>query len=210
MRNALLIAVSVVSVMLLALAAHAADGPYVSLNLGLVETVNSDVTDSSLPGASMKLDYEQGFTAGMALGYQFRSFGIEGEVAYQNADLNKIALSGAAFDLGGDVSATSLLLNGYYNFVFGRFPLVPYLSAGVGLAQVNIHNMNIPGSGLLDWSDDDIVLSYQLGGGLDFSFGNKFSIGAKYRYFGTSDPEYNTTDISFESHQVILIIKRFF
>jgi len=210
MRSVLLAAASILTAVLFSTTALAGDGGYVSLNLGLAEAENSEVTDSTLPGAVMKLDYDSGFTAGMALGYQFRSFGIEGELAYQKTDLEKIALLGAALDLGGDASAVSLLANGYYNFVFGDFPLIPYLSAGIGLAQISINNMRIPGLGQLDWSDDDIVFAYQLGGGLEMSLGSKFSIGAKYRYFGTSDPEYNTTDIDFTSHNILLIIKRFF
>jgi len=210
MRKALLAAVSVVLAVLFAATAHAADGGYMSLNLGLAKTADSDVTDSTLPGTAIEMEYESGFAAGMALGYQFRSFGIEGEAAYQKTDLDKISLLGATSSLGGDGSCLSMLLNGYYNFVFGDLPLVPYLSAGIGLAQVNINNMRIPGSGELDWSGDDLVFGYQFGGGLEFSLGSKFSIGAKYRYFGTSDPEYATTDTDFASHNIILTIKRFF
>ena len=210
MRKNVIVALSIVMAVFFSSPAYSADGPYVSVNLGMAKASDSDVTDSSLPGEAIDMEYDAGFVLGAALGYHFGSIGFEGEVAYQKTDLDKISLLGSTSSLGGDGSALSFLVNGYYAFVFGKMPLRPYLSAGFGLAQLSINNLSIPGSSQLDWSDDDFVFAYQVGAGLEFDLGNKFSIGAKYRFFGTSDPEFKTTDTDFASHNVMLVIKRSF
>lgn len=210
MGKNVLIACSIVSALFLSSPVYGADGPYVSVNIGTAKASDSDVTDSSLPGAAIDLSYDAGFMLGAALGYRFGGIGFEGEIAYQKTDLDQVSLLGATTSITGDGSALSLLVNGYYAFIFGKGPLIPYISAGVGLAQVKINNFNIPGSGLLDWSDDDIVFGYQVGAGIGYDLSNRFNIGVRYRYFGTSDPEFSTTDTDFASHNIMLVIKRSF
>jgi len=210
MRRDALFALFVVLALLFSFPAYGADGPYVSISIGMGTADDSDLTDSTLPGTAIDLAYETGYVFGSALGYQFGSFGFEGEIAYRKNDLDKISLMGETTSITGDASALSLLANGYYRLDLGKVPLTPYIGAGLGFAQVKINNFGVPGSGRLDWSDDDIVFSYQISAGMEYDLSKRFAVGVTYRYCGSSDPQFNTTDASFSSHNIILTIKRFF
>lgn len=209
MRKNVIVALSIVLTVFISSPAFGADGPYVSGNIGMAAVSDSDVTDSSLPGTPIDLSHDKGFTLGAALGYHFGSVGFETEIAYQKNDLDQVSMMGSTMDLSGDSSVFSLLANGYYAFLISK-SITPYVSAGVGLAQVKMNNFGVPGSGLLNWSDDDMVFAYQVGAGIGYNLSDRFNIGLKYRYFGTSDPEFSTTDADFTSHNILLVIKRSF
>ena len=82
--------------------------------------------------------------------------------------------------------------------------LSPLLSAGIGLAKVKINDFVVPGSGLSNWSNDDMVFAYQAGAGIGYDLSKSLTISAKYRYFGTADLEFDTTDADFSSHNIML------
>ena len=76
----------------------------------------------------------------------------------------------------------------------------PYLSAGLGFAKVEVNDLNVPGSGLPNSNDDDTVFAYQVGVGVGYAVNEKVTIDAKYRYFATSDHEFDTREAEFASH----------
>lgn len=176
-------------------------GPYVSGNLGLAVASDSDVTDSTVPGTTIEIESDSGMALGVAAGYGFaNNTRLEGEIAYQKNDLDKARALGVV-GLTGDTSSLALLLNGYYDFV-NKSPMTPFISAGVGLARVDVNDMNMPGSGFPNANDDDTVFAYQLGAGVGYAVNAKVSLDVKYRYLGTSDPEFDTTDVEYSSHNV--------
>lgn len=210
MKRSVLTALSVVLVLVLSSPGYSADGPYVSLILGTANVNDSELTDSTDPGAVVDMEYDTSYILGAALGYRHASVGFEGEIAYQLTDVDGLSSGAVKVDLEGDSSVLSLLLNGYYALVFDAFPIVPYLSAGVGLAQAKISDLKIPGTGALDWNGDDFVFCYQVGAGLEFDLTDRLNVGVKYRYFGTSEAEFNPIDAEFSSQSLMLVIKRSF
>jgi opacity protein-like surface antigen len=182
--------------------AFSAEGPYVSGNLGLAIPSDSDLTDSTLPGITINIESDSGLALGVAAGYAFaNNTRIEGEIAYQKNDLDKASLFGVNVDLTGDTSSLALLLNGYYDFK-NASAFTPFISGGIGMAKVEINDMNIPGSGLPNTNEDDTVFAYQVGVGVSYAVNEKVSLDVKYRYFGTADPEFDTTEAEYSSHNV--------
>ena len=115
--------------------------------------------------------------------------------------MDKAQLRGAEVNLTGDTSSLGLLLNGYYDFV-NKSPWTPFVSAGLGLARVDSNDMNVPGSGIANTNEDDTVFGFQVGAGVGYAVSGTVSLDVKYRYFGTSDPEFDTTDVEYSSHNV--------
>lgn len=177
-----------------------AGGPYVSGNIGVTLPSDSDVTASAVPDISVESDNNLGL--GIAAGYGFsNNTRLEAELAYQKNDLDKAEYSHTEVNLDGDTSSLALLLNGYYDFA-NKSPLTPFVSAGLGLARIDCNDLNVQGSGLPNTDDDDTVFAYQVGAGVGYAVSGKVSLDVKYRYFGTSDPEFGRTEAEYSSHNV--------
>lgn len=178
-----------------------AENWYVSGNIGMASASNSDLTDSTVPGITIDIEYDSGLTLGAAIGYDYGTIRAEGELAYQKNDFDKASLWGVDVPLSGDATATSLLLNGYFD-IENDSPVTPYITAGLGLAKIEVNNLNVPGSGLPGTSDDDTVFAYQIGAGLGYAINNRLTADVRYRYLTSSDPEFGTSEAEFASHNV--------
>ena len=184
--------------------AYSAEGPYVSGNIGFAMLSDSDLTDSTAPGITLDMEFDPGFALGAALGYGFGKTRIEGEIAYQKNDIDKIGAFGVSLDASGDATALAFLLNGYYDFTNNSL-FTPYVSAGLGFAKIEVNDFSI--SGMPIGSDDDTVFAYQIGAGIGYAVSEKVTIDVKYRYFATSDPEFDTTEAEFASHNFLLGVR---
>lgn len=201
MKKALLIAAGCTMLLSVSSIAYSADGLYVGGNLGLAIANDSDVTDSTVPGITLEFEYDMGYALGGAIGYGFGNFRIEGEIAYQTNDLDQVKALGVSVDATGDTSSLTGLLNGYYDFN-NTSPFTPYISAGVGGAKVEINDVNIAESGFSNINYDHTVFAYQVGVGVAYAIKENLSFDVKYRYFATSDLEFETTDFEYSSNNV--------
>jgi len=181
-----------------------AEGFYVSGNIGFAKADDSELTDST--GITVDTEFDTGLSFGAALGYDFNTLRVEGEISYQQNDIDKIGTEGDYFDATGDAVVLSFLMNGYYDFV-NSSAFTPYVSAGLGLAQIEFNNLNISRLGFSGSSDEDTVFAYQIGAGVGYAITEKVTIDVKYRYFGTADSEYDTTEAEFASHNVFFGIR---
>jgi opacity protein-like surface antigen len=206
MNKRIFMALCCVTPLVFTSAAMAADGPYVSANLGLAMLSDSDVTDSTVPGIDMELSYDSGWTIGGAAGYRFSNFRVEGALAYQANDIDETSAFGFSVDSSGDVAGTVFLVNGYYDFV-NSSPFTPFISAGLGYANVEINDYTIPGSGIPAYNDDDSVFGYQLGIGVGYSVNENVVLDLSYRYFATEDLEFDTTEVEVASHNFMVGIR---
>lgn len=188
-----LIATAVLIFFFTASFAHANDkGPYFSGNLGL--SILSD-SDTNLPGFfNAEVTFDPGFMLGGALGYDFGTFRVEGEIAYRLNDTDEGTIVGipGSGPVTGDVSALSVMANGYYDFHPANSPVVPYLGLGIGFANVtaDVTAPNISTLALID--DSTIVFAYQIMAGIGYKISPVTTFTADYRYFRTSDPEFET------------------
>lgn len=172
---------------------------YVSANLGRAMPTTTDVNES---GISMSLDYDNGYTVGGAVGYDFGKARIEGEIQYQKTDIDKFSASDGTTSLTsdavGDISVTSFLVNGYFD-IENSSNFTPFLSAGIGYAYGEIDNFNLPGSGVSSVSADFDGFAYQLGAGGSYAISDKTAWELKYRYF--------VPDNDFKSHNVTIGVR---
>lgn len=202
MKKYLLITFVCVLVFFFSAPVYSTEGLYVSGNIGFAMASDSDLTDSTVPGVTVNTEFNTGLAFGAALGYDFNRFRVEGEISYQTNDVDKIGALGVFFDATGDATALSFLINGYFDFV-NSSAFTPYISAGLGYAQVEFNDLNISGAGFPGTSDDDTVFAYQIGIGVGYAVTEKVTIDVKYRYFGTEDSEYDTTEAEFASNNFL-------
>lgn len=182
--------------------AYSAAGPYVSGNVGLAIANDSDWTDSTFPGITLDIESDPGWALGAAVGYAFEfNTRLEAEITYQENDLDNVNVFGFDVDLSGDTSSTALLFNGYYDFN-NASAFTPFIGGGIGVANVEINDINIPGSGLPNFGDDDTVFAYQVGAGVAYAINENIDIDVKYRYFATSDPDFDTSEVEYSSHNI--------
>ena len=207
-KNLLIIFVCVLAFFFSA-SVYSAEGLYVSGNIGFATASDSDLTDSTVPGTTVNIEFDTGLALGAALGYDFNRFRVEGEISYQTNDVDKIGAQGVFFDATGDATALAFLINGYYDFV-NSSAFTPYISAGLGYAQVAFNDLNISGSGFPGSSDDDSVFAYQIGIGIGYAVTEKVTIDVKYRYFGTENSEYDTTEAEFASNNFLFGVRVYF
>ena len=193
--------------------AHAQTGPYVSGFAGAVFLSDADVTDPADPG-TLTSDTGAGF--GAAVGFSVLGYArVEGEIAYRTNDLDSFDEPGDSTPLDGDMSAISVMVNGFYDFDLG-LPVVPYVGAGLGLAIISVDaSVSVPGFSLQFVDDNDTVFAYQGILGVAYEFGDGFAATVDYRYFATMDPEVtetaaaggSTAEIEYASHNLTVGIR---
>ena len=150
-----------------------------------------DIT-ANIPGVlvgsgSGDMEYDTGYTIGGAVGYMMEKFRLEGELSYQANDIDKVSGAGGSEPVNGDVTALTLLFNGYFDFDTGRF-WTPYITGGLGYSKVEA---DIDGL-----SEDDNVFTYQLGVGVGFAMSETLTLDWRYCYLGAEDFSYRYSDPS--------------
>jgi len=173
--------------------ANAAVGPYVSGSIGAVMANDSDLSSTYYPGDSATVDFDTGFGLGIAVGNDYGGDRLEVEFGYQENDLDTVKGGGKSYALPGDVSGMGLLVNGYHDFKTTS-TVTPFIGAGIGFANVEL---DMPG-----YNEDDNVFAYQVGAGLSFAVNQEVNLDLKYRYFGTTDPEFDGIEAEYSSHNV--------
>ncbi len=206
MKKHLLITSVCVLVFFFSAPVYSAEGFYMSGNIGFAMASDSDLTDSTVPGVTVNTEFDTGLALGAALGYDFNRFRVEGEIAYQKNDIDKIDSPGVILDATGDAVALSFLINGYYDFI-NSSAFTPYISAGMGFAQVEFNNLDISSLGFSGSNDEDTVFAYQIGIGVGYAVTEKVTIDVKYRYFDTEDSEYDTTESEFASNNFLFGVR---
>lgn len=182
---------AILALVFITTSAHAADkGMYFSGNFGFSELSDSN---ASIPGiVDAQVSFDLGFRVGGALGYDFGAYRVEGEIAYRLNDTD----AGTVIGLGpgpifGEVSATSFMANGYYDFYLANSPWVPYLGLGVGFANIDADITAPTLSSLALIDDSAIVFAWQIMAGFGYNISSTTTLTADYRYFVTADPEFS-------------------
>lgn len=162
--------------------------------LGGLGTLGSTGLDSS--GQDAKLDFDAGFGAGIAGGFDFGRLRLEGEYLYQTNDTD--SLSGTGLPAGsepGDFSSVAVS-----GSVIAEFNLlqsdraISYLGAGVvWLQEVDLDFETSAGE--LSYSND--AIAYQILAGVEYRLNPRWTAGAELRYLSagevTLDGEGNAT-----------------
>jgi opacity protein-like surface antigen len=192
--------------------AYSAQGMYVSGNVGYSLVDDLDLTDGAFPSLDIEMEFDSGVSFAGAIGYRMDNLRFEGEISYQENDIDKVDYFGVLeVEFTGDVTVLAGLANVYYDFA-NSTAFTPFVSAGIGMAQVEINDLNFPGSRLASVSDDDTVFAWQFGGGVSYAVNDMFDIELKYRYLMTEDLEFsdNTEVDGPNSHNISLGMRYYF
>ncbi|MEN8188648.1 MAG: outer membrane beta-barrel protein [Thermodesulfobacteriota bacterium] len=192
---------------------YARSGPYMSASIGMNSPVDAELNDSSEPGVTIEVSFDPGLAAGAAFGYDFDRFRAEAEILYATHDIDESEFKGSdvpehmrgiGFSSSGDASVTSLMFNGYFDFI-NTSGFTPFITAGLGLSkiEVNDYNIDIIASEVPSINDDDTVLSYQVGVGAGFEVSEQITIDLKYRYFGAEDVSIDGAEADVARHDIL-------
>jgi len=178
-----------------------APGMYGSFNAGIAMPADGDMT---IPGVgSAELEYDTSFTVGGAIGYRFGETGdyrLEGEVAYQNNEVDRIQNISLPDDVDGailssmEASVLTFLLNGYIDFNYGS-AFSWFVTAGAGFARID-GEMTVDG---VNYDEDDTVFAYQFGVGAGYAVTETVTLDCKYRYLRTDDLNIEGGDVEVAS-----------
>ncbi len=164
---------------------YAGEGFYMGANIGLSMSGDMEMTENLYFGSNnpqdVELECNSGIALGAAAGYDFGSARIEGELAYQQNDIDKIKAVNQEDEVSGDVSSFALFINGYYDF-HNSSKFTPFITAGLGFAKVEIEDTSD--------NDNDTLFAYHIGAGIGYALTEKVTIESKYRYFATSNFEF--------------------
>ncbi|VEN74305.1 conserved exported hypothetical protein [Candidatus Desulfarcum epimagneticum] len=178
-------------------------GSYFTGYIGSASLSDSDWNSPASTGVTLNLSYDAGMALGAAIGYQLDVLRVEMELSHQKNNVTGVSFSGGSLDMSGDMSIVSLLANGYLDII-NNTPITPFLSVGVGLAKVEGNDFFVPGIGIGSGSADDTVQAFQIGGGLGYEINETVTLYANYRYFGTSDVDFDGTRVSIGSHNFMV------
>jgi len=174
---------------LLTAGAAGAQGWYAGAFYG---TASQDDFDFGTALGTVTTTIEDGAAMGLVVGREVGAFRYEFEWSSRDLDVDDHILGGAALPgPTGEVDASTLFLNGYYNFnANGR--VSPYLGAGVGYADVEFGGFGVaPVPAVL--SDDDSGFAWQAIAGLGFRLNDNARIFVDYRMIRADGLEVTVT-----------------
>jgi len=179
-------------------------GPYLSGFIGLTIPADTDVTGFDL---NDRVQFDPGLNIGGTAGFDFGVVRIEGELSYKQADISAVSdlISGVRYrGIDGSVEATAFMGNIFLD-LHNESPITPYLGGGAGFATLRQDDTFGTASDTgnrvqLYQSDDDSVLAYQAGAGLEIALNRQLSMDLGYRYFRTTKASYIDNEMEFESH----------
>jgi opacity protein-like surface antigen len=187
-----------------------ASGMYGSFNAGVAKPADGNM---SISGGSYELEYDTSFTVGGAIGYRLGETGdyrVEGEVAYQNNEVDRVDSISLPVNIGGEtlssmeVSMLTFLVNGYIDFNYGS-AFSWFFTGGLGFARYD-GEWTVDG---LTYDEDDTVFAYQLGVGTGYAVTETVTLDCKYRYLRTQDfnIEGGDIEVASPSHSITVGIR---
>ncbi len=164
---------------------------YMAGYLGLSKLSDADMSSPSVSGQA-RYDNNMSFAGalGLRLNYNLR---IEAEASYASNNFARLD----NIELGGDISRTSIMLNGYYDFDV-PWDIRPFLSAGIGMHRFK---GDIRSSSIANDTGDAAALGWSMGGGLKYRISDDMAITGSYRYLGSTNIDIGTYDIEYTNHE---------
>jgi OOP family OmpA-OmpF porin len=154
-------------------------GYYVSGIAGFGALDGSNVTGT---GIDARAKFDDGFAGALAFGHAYGTgLRVEGELARRANDVDNFSGTNGQ----GDVTATSVMVNGLYDFNIGA-RIVPYVGAGLGIASVNWDASPIGGSSA---DDSDTVFVWQAMIGVTFPISDSLALTAEARHFDAGNQD---------------------
>ena len=205
-----LFALAILAIPAVCLATPPIPGAYVSGFIGVSIPDDTDVTGSQLDD---RVKFDPGVNLGATGGFDFGMLRLEGELSYKHGEITSVLdrIAGERFrNIDGRIGVMAMMGNMFID-LHNPSPITPYFGGGIGFAAVyqddTFGTSTLTGDRVnLYESDDDAVLAYQAGAGLEISLNRILSLDLSYRYFRTSRASFNDDSINsdsefkFESH----------
>jgi opacity protein-like surface antigen len=162
---------------------------YGSLSVGFGS--QSDVDEKRNGIKEVSTSYGSSFSFNAAVGYQFEQVRAELEVGNQILSPKEQLFSngGRTTLSGGNFSATTILVNGYYDIPTGS-KLRPYVGGGVGLGLIR-GKINYSG---VQYDYDGDSFAYQLKAGVQYEITRKGNVFGELKYSSISS--YKAKDLT--------------
>lgn len=186
-------------------AAHAYQGVYGAIGAGLSYVgPDRDFEGTGALAFDSEADFDNGIGVYAALGHaNANGWRKELEFSFRQNDLRHLPGDGLGFTgwsentVDGDIQSLAFMFNLIKDFNSDS-SVTPYVGVGVGLARLEADYIgNDPnfsgGFGALSINDDEIGLAYQGIAGLAFELAEGLILDLSYRYFATSDMEFDGT-----------------
>jgi len=175
-------------------------GPfYAGANLGLSIFHNSTASQAGFQ--SVTVAYSTGFAFGLLGGYRLNeNFRLEAEISRKAADIDTVDSVNAG---GGSLSVWGFMANGYYDITQLKWPVTPFLGAGLGAARGTV---SFPGQS----DQTDTSFGYQIHVGFNYNVNKQLQLNARYTYQGSQDFEKNGQKLSYGSSNILAGIQYFF
>jgi len=180
---------------------------YASAKIGvaLPGTINMTATATGLPELTGDAHFNAGMAGAVAVGkYLTPNFRAEAELAIANNEGDSFSGTFAGFGptsgtLSGSVTTVSVMAMGYYEFSqFGDF--VPYLSAGLGAANVSselTYNDPVSFGGINGTiTGDSTIFAGRLGAGFQYALSDNVDLTADYTLLIGSRANFTYTNAS--------------
>ncbi|MEC9486548.1 MAG: outer membrane beta-barrel protein [Prosthecochloris sp.] len=186
-----------------------AGNPYASANIGIAWFNDLEATESDFDDRDYSLEVmlDSGIAFTGALGYDMGDTRAELEFGYQNNDAasavildNDGDVDEGPWNYGGDISVTTLMVNGYYDIDLADSGLELFLTAGLGGAFYSFDDIGDVDDEEYRGSTNGSTWAYQLGAGLSLPVSDQLMVEGRYRYFNTA--EFTTEDDfdAFDNH----------
>jgi opacity protein-like surface antigen len=173
------------------------DGTYFTIQGGFTLPTTITLTQSGVPQPAQTETFGAGRSYGAAYGYNFGN-GFRTELESFNS--YAAAERHGNLPAGGSLSATTVMLNGFYEFSDGTWRMKPYVGAGFGMIDVNQHVLGASGN---NWST-----AYQVRGGVSLGLTQKLLGSLEYRWTMGSKPHFSLggipTKLEVDRHGFVL------
>jgi outer membrane autotransporter protein len=184
--------------------AYAAVNPYVGISGGAMLSDDNKLNGST--GESSHVSLKTGYSVNGVFGISVPvtsdcSIRPEVEFGYKAADVDEFKFQGLKSDLKGDTSVLSGMVNVYFDINTGT-AVTPYVGGGLGVANVNVSNVNFASGVPVLNKSDDTVFAYQGGVGAKFSASKHVSLDLGYRYFVSDEVRLGSYKSDFQSHNI--------
>lgn len=175
--------------------------PYVSGSVGWASLTNSDTTYGGITNSNM-ITYKSGVPFGGAIGIRNDAYRFEAALDYQSNVVDTVKRAGVPMTIPGhSVSSLSYMLNCYYDFTIKGSGVSPYLTAGIGGANLTEKGGKTP-------DETSTGFAWKLGTGLGVKASENIVVDLGYRYFKPSSYYANgATDITALSHNVLVGVR---
>ena len=185
------------------------EGTYLSGNLAAnwLKTQTYKVQDPDAPaGATVNLRSKTGWGGGLAVGSQSGPYRLEAALDFLSnktkngtAHLQGFGLGSPSLITSGRVTATPLLINGYYDFKPAGM-WTPYVGVGLGVAnlKVNVSAAHVDPESSVTFArvhDNSTEFAYQGIAGLSWRVTDRVKANIDYRHLRTETATFNVTDL---------------